>query len=439
VVGPSTILSGVRKLPGGHLLAMDGNGMRIEEWYRPRFRQDVARRSRDPRELTEEFGHLLAQATRRCLVSDVPVALLFSGGLDSQGVLAAGTREGSELSAFTYRISEEWPAKAAEEAKKENGGARSEDLVVTQQQRLDRMREVYSSFTEPVGDGASLATWFLIHKARPHATVLLCGHGADEVLGGYRLSQDRFRLAGLRRLAWLPSRKIGEAIGRYCYGDESIPERRRRLRSFKLREAPAGARFIIHRPLPPGDLADLFHPGHVPAPYLRTIEELYARCEPSAGDLDRIQEVMIKTFLNENILTFADSVAMASSAELRMPYLDRDLVDFVFSLPRRWRVSRWPGHANTKMILREWGRDVLPESVLVEKKRTFNYGNIRFIIRDQRPQLQELVLGSSALRRALPGLEKWFGNPPEFFHGPREGTLWALLTLGVWCEGAGIR
>ena len=70
-------------------------------------------------------------------------------------------------------------------------------------ERVAQMVPAFGSLTEPLGDGAMLATWMLIRAARAGATVFLCGHGGDEVLGGYRLSQDRFRLALLHRLAWL--------------------------------------------------------------------------------------------------------------------------------------------------------------------------------------------------------------------------------------------
>jgi hypothetical protein len=84
--------------------------------------------------------------------------------------------------------------------------------------------------------------------------------------------------------------------------------------------------------------------------YLDVVDCLYRSCDADACDLDRMQKVMLQTFLTHNILPFADSAAMDSSAELRMPFLDRDLVEFVLRLPAACRVSRWPGRANTKVI-----------------------------------------------------------------------------------------
>ena len=83
------------------------------------------------------------------------------------------------------------------------------------------------------------------------------------------------------------------------------------------------------------------------------------------------------TFLSENILSFADSVAMDSSAELRMPFLDRDLVDFVLGLPPGAARQPWPGRANTKQILRRWARTHLPREIATRPKWGFNYGSLR--------------------------------------------------------------
>jgi hypothetical protein len=202
---------------------------------------------------------------------------------------------------------------------------------------------------------------------------------------------------------------------------------------------PVVARYLIHRPLPVADLVQLFASENVANNgYLGVIDRLYEQASDEAADLDRMQEVMLKTFLAENILSFADSVAMDSSAELRMPYLDRDLVDFVFSLPPSMRVSRWPGRANTKLIQRWWGRDHLPPEITTRRKKTFNFGNLPALLQTHGEELRARILDPPPLRRALPGLEKWLANPPAYFRGPWEGTLWALISLGVWCEHAGV-
>jgi asparagine synthase (glutamine-hydrolysing) len=299
------------------------------------------------------------------------------------------------------------------------------------------MVPAFGSLTEPVGDGAMLATWMLIRAARAGATVFLCGHGGDEVMGGYRLSQDRFRLAVLHRLAWLPLAWVGAPLDRFLYGSESVVERRRRLREAPAFMAPAVARYLIHRPLPYEDIVQLF--GGARGSYLDVVDCLYRSCDADACDIDRIQQVMLQTFLSQNILSFADAAAMGSSAELRMPFLDRDLVEFVLGLPADYRVSRWPGRANTKRILRWWAEGRVAKEVIMRRKRHFQFGSIADLLRHHEKTLKSRILDVGAVRRVLPGVEAWLSRPPESYRGPWEGTLWALEALGIWCERIGAR
>jgi len=154
VVSPRSVCAGIRKLPGGHLLIADSKGIRVERWYKPQFKTGSRIRKRE--DAIEEFDELFAQAARRCLVSDVPVALLLSDGIDSNSIHAVLSGQGREVRAFTYRLtnSTSGPAPAGHDPE----GAAITDLLVTPADRLEQMVPAFASFTEPVGDGAALAT-----------------------------------------------------------------------------------------------------------------------------------------------------------------------------------------------------------------------------------------------------------------------------------------
>jgi len=148
---------------------------------------------------------------------------------------------------------------------------------------------------------------------------------------------------------------------------------------------------------------------------------------------------MLRTFLSANILTYADSTAMDSSAELRMPYLDRDLVDFVLSLPPSMRVGRFPGRTNTKRVLRYWARGKVDGDVIKRRKRGFTYASLPDVIARDRAAVKEHILGVESVRRMLPGVETWLSQSPHAYGGATEGTLWALLALGIWCQRTGVK
>src|SRR5262249_29598427 len=252
------------------------------KWFAPRF---TLARTGTPADHAEEFDELFQRACERCLVGDVPAALLLSDGIDSNAVRAALSARRHALPSFTFRLTD--PDRSIPPASVEEDGGEIIDLKVGHAERLDRMHRVFSTMTEPVGDGAALATWMLIHEARPRATVFLCGHGGDELLGGYRLSQDRFRLAVLRKLSVLPKTWFAGSFDRFLYGSEPLQARRSSFQGVSAAEAPARSRYLTHRPLPPGDVSQLSGRDGSDL-YLQTVKRLYAECDSRATDLDRM-------------------------------------------------------------------------------------------------------------------------------------------------------
>jgi asparagine synthase (glutamine-hydrolysing) len=439
VVSPRTVVRDVHKLPPGHLLEIDASGaMREHEWYSPRFHPDRSSPPRSRAALEEQFGTLFTQACERCLVSDVPVGLLLSDGIDSNSIASALAIKGHKPPSFTFRLRN--PKTGIQPDLVSGAGGQVFDIETSPEQRCSAFDESFACLTEPVGDGASLATWMLVRGARERATVLLCGHGGDEIFGGYRLSQDRFRLAMLRRLSWLPGPVLDSAYERFLFGDGPLKERRAEFASVPAHQAPSAARYLVDRPLPSAQvrelLGDTFPNGER---YLSTIDRLYGDCESDSNDIDRIQEVLIRTFLSANILSFADSVAMDASVEMRMPFLDRDLVDFALTLQPGQRISPWPGRANTKLILRSWARGRVPADVVKRPKRGFQSGNISELLQHDSQGIRSRILDAAAVRRVAPGVEKWMSQMSDEYGGPWGGTIWALLVLGVWSESVGAR
>jgi asparagine synthase (glutamine-hydrolysing) len=439
VISPRTLLREVRKIPPGHYLRVDRHGQRIVGWWSPRFH---GRAERHPalsrREAEDRFGADLVQAVRRCVVSDVPVGLLLSDGIDSHGILSALQHAGIDCPTYTYEVTSGPATNGGERSPATGGATRSNLIRVTFEEITRDLEPAFGSMAEPIGDGVVLATYHLIRQARSQATVFLAGHGADELLGGYRLSQDRFRLAAMRRLCRAPLPQLDALIESYTNGEEPARVRRAALVHAAPRQVPEAAHYLIQRPLPAPELRALFAPLPPPGRYLGTIERLYADCETAATDLDRMQEVALRSFLSEHVLSVADSSAMASSAESRLPYLDRDLADLVFDLPPSMRVSRWPGVANTKLMLRSWAKRRMPREVLTRKKNTFRYGSIGAMLKVRGRDIRSMVLDCPPLRRHLGGLESWMGRPPEVYRRGLEGTYWALLAFALWSGRAGV-
>jgi len=426
VVAPRTILAGIRKLPGGHLMRVDASGVTIVRWY------DLPvpdkRRPRRHEEVLAEFDRVFKQACRRCLVSDVPVAMFLSDGIDSNAIHHALLELGDDIPCYTFNTEENRSDCEVEGLSASN----ITPLRVGVTQRMREMLPAFEALNEPTGDGVALATWQLVRNARPHATVFLCGHGGDEIMGGYRMNRDLLRLQILHRLAYFPG-PWGDALyQKYVNGGKTAGIKRRRLRGIPSTEIPRAARYMIHRPLAASSLAEIF--GHeVDADLSVTaVDRLYESCNERSGMLDRMQDVMLQTFLPENLLSFADAASMDSSAELRMPFLDRDLVKLVLELPESFRASPRPGGSHTKVLLREWSRGRLSTKVVRRRKRGFASGSIAGLLEHDGPSVRSHILDVPQLREQMPGLETWLSHEPRYFRAEREGTLWAILALAIW-------
>ncbi len=426
VVAPHTIVAGVRKLPGGHLMRVDASGVQVERWYHlpvpdagpPRRREEIA----------AEFDTVFKRACRRCLVSDVPVALFLSDGIDSNAIHRALVELGKDIPCYMF-VTEE----SLHDGKVEGlSAANITPLKVGATQRMQEMLPAFEALNEPTGDGVAMATWQLVRNARPHATVFLCGHGGDEIMGGYRLNRDLLRLKLLRRMASFPG-PWGDALyQKYVNGGESAEMKRRRLRGIRDTEIPQAARYMIHRPLAAPFLSEIFSHEVDASLSLTAVDRLYGSCDPKSGMLDHMQDVMLQTFLPENLLSFADAASMDSSAELRMPFLDRDLVDLVLGLPESSRASARPGGSHTKVLLREWSRGRLSTEVVRRRKRGFASGSIAGLLKHDGRSVRARILDVPALREQMPGLETWLSHEPQYFRAEREGTLWAILALAIW-------
>jgi asparagine synthase (glutamine-hydrolysing) len=416
VVAPRTILAGISKVPPGHLMRVDADGCETVRWYS----LPGSRGNSTPRDAVEQFDHLLRQATRRCMVSDVPVSLFLSDGIDSHSILAAG---GDEVPSLSY---------APDARNFDQPGDHNRTIRMTDEERLADFAAALGGLTEPTGDGVAVATWQLVRAGRDEATVFLCGHGGDEIMGGYNLNKDLFRLRIAHALRWLPARWLAQPLERVLHGTESFGERLRRLRRASRATTPDAARFIVHKPLYPDDVRAIVGDGVDISGNLDSIDRLYSECGHEHLDLDRMQVVMLQTFLTENLMSFSDAVGMAWSAEIRMPFLDRDLVDFVLRLPPDERAQGLPPRLRTKRLLRRWAAGRLPEEVITRRKRGFESGKMPEMLRSHGTSIRSRILDVDDLREALPGLDEWLDQDESSFKASREGSLWAILALAVW-------
>ena len=435
VPGPASILRGVRQVPPGHLLiAEPGRPVRTERYWTL---EGHARASapRSESAWTEELVATLRGAVERHLMSDVPLGVFLSGGLDSSTIVALMHELGVHpIRTFTIGFEERtFSETAVARQVATRFGTEHHELVVRPDAATLLPRLVHH-FDEPFADSSAIPVWHLSELARRHVKVVLSGEGGDEMLAGYETYRAR-RLASL--YARLPA-----LIGR-----RALPELVRRLPVSHARVSfdYKAKRFVAGAYLPPaaGHLwwktvlsedakAALYANGTLAEvePTVRLFERLYA--ESDGEELDRLQYVDATLFLPADILVKVDRMSMAHSLEARVPFLDRGVMELARRLPARLRLRG----LTTKYLLRRAMAGRLPAAVVDGRKRGFNVPIPGWLVGELRDFTHD-VLAPARLRR-LGLLDPAAVGRLVTEHMTRRAdhsrAIWALLVLVLWYE-----
>ena len=384
VPGERTGIAGARKLAPGSLLVHEHGASRHERWFTP-----------EPHE--HPLEETLADAVRLHLRSDVPLAVLLSGGLDSSLIASLAAAELEEpLRTFTVGFEdaaydERVPARAVARA---IGSEHRELLVETN--LAEDLPEIAARLEQPVGDAAAIPLWYLCRAVAGEVKVALAGDGGDEVFGGYsRYAWDPVA-ARLRALGPV-GRLIPERGGR-----KNVMRRASKLLKHAAKDDPA--RYLSWFALMDGDART-----HV-------FDRLFADAPERLTKLGRLQWVDLESFVTDNLMLKADKLSMAHSLELRVPMLDHRVVEAGLALPDREKVRG----VRTKVAIRRLVRERLGPELARRPKQGFDppverwlQGDLRELSGDAIATLDGLVdrqaaaTAGPAQRYALTMLALW--------------------------------
>lgn len=427
---PDCIHPGVRKLRPGEQLHFESGRIRRERYWRPRF---VPRADWTLDSAAEACRALLRDAVRRQRVSDVPLGAFLSGGVDSSAIAALlaealpgplrtfsigfDDAHANELR-FARSVAERIGAEHAE-------GMARPDLAAL----LPRMLR---HFGEPFADSSALPTWLVSELARQRVTVALSGDGGDELFAGYTWLRRNLQVAQLRR-APAPCRAAALAILRRW---PASPRRNQLLRAFE--DASSDSRAAYRRRLScftAAERAALYQPewaAHLQAQPPRDAFAEHAAAGAGLGLGDWMLRQDMAMYLPGDILTKVDRASMAHGLEVRVPMLDRALVDFALSLPFALKFHR----GRSKRVLRHAVRHLLPREILERPKRGFAVPIDAWFRGPLARQYQETVLEPGACCHA------WFKPRAlqsllERHRARRENLghrLWTLLVIEHWAR-----
>lgn len=398
VPSPRTIWKHIFKLPPAHLLTLDTQTLQFtttEYWKLASSGKTV-----DPRELAGETGALLDVSVRQHLLADVPVGSFLSGGYDSSALVYLARQQGTILPTFSIGF-ENWERSEDHYARivAEHLDVPNESVTADERslELLDLMPDVYD---EPIADISIIPTYMVSRLARGKVKAVLSGEGADELFGGYTWQHAFFQRA--HGASWIDKLKgFIRQNGTVEY----------------YAQAMAMGRFDR------AELKKMLQPGvH---PHIQDdVDWFYRRnFHRELSPLKSIQLMDIKCFMGELVLTKIDRASMANSLEVRVPFLDHELFEKVFSVDERLYFRQ----DQTKFLLYENIRHALPQEILQRKKQGFvgpdaYYMNLDFY----RRQLKNSRLVSSGLIRQ--------SYLDELLTQTYNWKLWKILVMEKWLD-----
>ena len=352
-----TLFTGVYELPPAHTLTWQAGRVTLARYAAPRFR---AKRGRSLRAWAREIGDAVAESADAHRIADVEVGCFLSGGVDSSLITCEMARRQPAVQCFSVGYAEEaYSELPAARAAAQALGVPLTETTVTADDFFAANRAIQWYLDEPMPNPAEVPLYFLCKAARQRVKVVLSGEGADELFGGYNIYRDPFTARWYDRLPpWLRA-GLGAAASLLppARGVNFLVRR-----GMSLEERYFGPTALFNEREKRRLLADYAGDGD---PMFLT-EAIWDATE-GLDPVTRMQQVDLNLWLAGDILLKADRMSMANSLELRVPFLDKEMLELALSIPSRYRA----GKTETKIALRRAALGQLPESVAKRKKLGF--------------------------------------------------------------------
>jgi asparagine synthase (glutamine-hydrolysing) len=428
IPAPLTIFRECRKLPPGHLAVWEDGALRVERFARPVpvSAEDVRRE--DEAELVEELRARLADSVRAHLVSDVPVGVFLSGGVDSSVLAALAAQElGVPLKTFSIGF-EERSFDELDDARKvaRRYGTDHHEMVLRPEPEL-LLSALADAFDEPFADSSALPTYLVSQLAAREVKVCLSGEGGDELFGGYyTYAADLLapRVGPLARIARPLVERLPSSSARASF-------------DYKAK------RFVRGAHLPPLERHHAWK--EIFAPELRAeltgrttafdpVDVYRARYAETEGaeQLARLQDVDLGIYLVDDLLVKTDRASMAHSLEARVPFLDTMVTNLALALPTRSKLRGF----QKKLLLRKAAEPLLPREIVHGRKRGFSIPAAAWLRGELEPFARDVLSADRLGRQGFfsPEVATRLLDEHVARVEDRSRQLWGLLSFTLWYE-----
>jgi len=393
---PLTVFQGIRKLAPGTMLIAEKGKCRELRWYN--YTPVPFSDRKDEKEAAEELLELYRGGVKRHLLSDVPVGILLSGGIDSGLLLALMNEQGGPWPAYTIGYGETFEDDELTDAKETAAvlGARHVPVKLSRAEFERSLPKIVECLEEPIASSSIVPMYFVSQRARQDVKVALIGQGPDELFGGYT------RHLGVHYgnwWRWLPS-VIRSSVS---FAVDRLPRNETLKRGVSsLGTLDRMKRYQDVFSLAPARIIEeLFRDDTLPRRNGDEVADYWRDLIPQMAHTDELggfQLLEIRSSLPDELLMYADKLSMAHSLEVRVPYLDRTVVEYVQRLGAGFKVR----NGSRKWLHRRVCERYLPSRILKRKKRGFAVNVVDdWFHSSLTGELQEVLLDESSLMFGL--------------------------------------
>ena len=440
IPAPDTILSNVKKLLPGNYAIVSRQKMDIQQYYQIPYDREKAERNNIPySQAGEKVKQLLEASVQRRLVSDVPLGAFLSGGIDSSIITGLAARHKPDLHTFSIGFRDEKFFDETNYAKLVAKHFKTNHTVfsLTNHDLYSHLNSILDYLDEPFADSSAIAVYILSKETRKHATVALSGDGADEMLGGYNkhAAFNRAINGGLKESLVTSLSPLWKLFPQSR--NSGIANKARQLSRFsegmKLSSKDRYWQWAGYANK--DETLLMLHPDLRINMWLKDFfprRKAILQNLPENENLNDILNLDMNLVLPNDMLTKVDMMSMANGLEVRIPFLDYELVNFVFSLPSDYKI----GKGIRKRLVKDAFKDFLPKKLYRRPKKGFEVpllkwfrGEMKSLIVDD--LLSEKFIADQAVfdYKEIDKLKKkLFSSNPQDIHA----RIWGLIVFQWW-------
>jgi asparagine synthase (glutamine-hydrolysing) len=437
IPAPNTVFNSVKKLLPGHYLKVEHQKIEDQAYYEIPYQHEAPVLSYE--DAKKRFTMLLEQSVQRRLVADVPLGAFLSGGIDSSVITALASRYKPDLHTFSIGFRDEKFFDETDYARLVARHFNTDHTVfsLTNSDLFAHIHDILNYIDEPFADSSAIAVYILSKQTRKHATVALSGDGADELLGGYNKHAAfvRSMRPGLKEnlaMAAAPIMKLfpqsrnntfsnkTRQILRFSQGMKlSLPERYWFWASFA---AEKNALMLLN-----GSTREKVVQKDYEMRKTDVLQFLFSK-----SNLNGILLTDTKHVLPNDMLHKVDLMSMANSLEVRPPFLNDELVNFIFCLPEEYKITR----NNRKKILQDSFKDILPPELYNRPKKGFEVPLLKWFRNEMKSLIVDDLLSDAFIQEQgifdvteITKLKKrLFASNP----GDIQAVIWGLIVFQHW-------